>query len=388
MNTPSLSSPHAPALAPKASRVARAFLIHPDKVWGVVEMARAVSISPGYSVKILDLLSGSGFIVREPEGYRLVRGRELLNEWAAVHRLGKKDSLRQFTVVSDPVQTEERFTKAARELGIPYALTLFAGSRHRAPFVRYNVVHSYIEGDPTLLFTKIRGVEVTEGGNLVLVTPHDAGVFFGSQEVNSTRVVSDVQLYLDLVGYPSRGREQAEHLLEVTLPHLAPEDSPKMHAAYHESLKVRSDADQALFARDYSKAEKLFDRHVQQLHSINTEVSRKDMDRSFLLYWMSLVQTGFQKNDPKRIDRARELFKTDTEVEAQRRKVGYNVAYVELALLAYFAALTMFAGSRDERNVYLKKAREHFTIAKSPYTESHGEVEKEAERIMARAEES
>jgi len=35
---------------------------------------------------------------------------------------------------------------------------------------------------------------------------------YTSQEVEDLWVVSDIQLYLDLYGYPVRGREQAEHL--------------------------------------------------------------------------------------------------------------------------------------------------------------------------------
>ena len=37
-------------------------------------------------------------------------------------------------------------------------------------------------------------------------------VFYDSREVENLRVVSDIQLYLDLYRYPVRGREQAEHL--------------------------------------------------------------------------------------------------------------------------------------------------------------------------------
>ena len=41
--------------------------------------------------------------------------------------------------------------------------------------------------------------------------------FYDSREVENLRVVSDIQLYLDLYGYPVRGREQAEHLYDKRL---------------------------------------------------------------------------------------------------------------------------------------------------------------------------
>jgi len=45
-------------------------------------------------------------------------------------------------------------------------------------------------------------------------------VFYDSHEVEDLRVVSDIQLYLDLHGYPLRGREQAEQLYDKRLKRL------------------------------------------------------------------------------------------------------------------------------------------------------------------------
>ena len=60
--------------------------------------------------------------------------------------------------------------------------------------------------------------EADQGANLVLMRPYyKHSVFYDSQEVEGLRVVSDIQLYLDLYGYPVRGREQAEHLYDKRL---------------------------------------------------------------------------------------------------------------------------------------------------------------------------
>lgn len=55
---------------------------------------------------------------------------------------------------------------------------------------------------------------VDGGGNLVLVKPYDEGVFMDLQEFEGVRVVSNIQLYVDLYNYAARGREQAEFLRE------------------------------------------------------------------------------------------------------------------------------------------------------------------------------
>ncbi len=52
-----------------------------------------------------------------------------------------------------------------------------------------------------------------EGANLVIVRPyHRHSALFGSRQIRKWRVVSDIQLYLDLHRYPLRGEEQASHL--------------------------------------------------------------------------------------------------------------------------------------------------------------------------------
>jgi len=55
---------------------------------------------------------------------------------------------------------------------------------------------------------------VPKGGNVKLVIPYDEGVFYGSQVVDGVTVVSDVQLYVDLYNYPSRGEEAAQYLYD------------------------------------------------------------------------------------------------------------------------------------------------------------------------------
>jgi hypothetical protein len=56
---------------------------------------------------------------------------------------------------------------------------------------------------------------VEQGANVILVSPYYRhSVFYDMQKINKLKVVSDIQLYLDLSHYPLRGLEQAEHLYE------------------------------------------------------------------------------------------------------------------------------------------------------------------------------
>ena len=78
-------------------------------------------------------------------------------------------------------------------------------------------MHIYAKGarEIELLEKGMNLKPVEQGGNLVIMRPYYRNsVFYGSQLVDGLRIVSDIQLYLDLYGYPLRGLEQAEHLLE------------------------------------------------------------------------------------------------------------------------------------------------------------------------------
>lgn len=56
--------------------------------------------------------------------------------------------------------------------------------------------------------------EVDSGANVTLLLPYDAGVYYGAKNKEGVRVVSPVQLYLDLIGFRGRGEEAANMLLE------------------------------------------------------------------------------------------------------------------------------------------------------------------------------
>lgn len=53
---------------------------------------------------------------------------------------------------------------------------------------------------------------VEENGNVKFAIAPSNGIFYGAQEIDGIRVVSDIQLYVDLYNYPARGREAADEL--------------------------------------------------------------------------------------------------------------------------------------------------------------------------------
>jgi len=71
----------------------------------------------------------------------------------------------------------------------------------------------YVFNMPEDMVSMLNLKEVESGANVMLLGPYDEGVFYGTQVVDDIRIVSPLQIYLDLKGYKGRGEEAAEVLL-------------------------------------------------------------------------------------------------------------------------------------------------------------------------------
>jgi hypothetical protein len=95
-----------------------------------------------------------------------------------------------------------------------YALTGLAGALLVEPFVRPTNTHVYIPhgSDAGKLAHELDLMPVEENGNVKFAIAPSDGIFYGAQDIDGIRVVSDIQLYADLYNYPARGREAADEL--------------------------------------------------------------------------------------------------------------------------------------------------------------------------------
>lgn len=95
-----------------------------------------------------------------------------------------------------------------------YAFTVLTGAHLVAPYVRPTNIHFYIEdgGDVEHYVSELDLRPVEQGGNVSMVIPYDEGVFYSIRDIDGLNVVSNVQLYVDLMNYPARGEEAAERI--------------------------------------------------------------------------------------------------------------------------------------------------------------------------------
>lgn len=117
----------------------------------------------------------------------------------------------------EPPDVEAALADYCRRAGIRYGLALFSGAARVAPFTRYARSFAYVDADPAAVAGGLGWKSVASGANATLLSAPDEGVWYGLRQIQDDPVVSDVQLYLDLIGYKGRGEEAATFILEQRL---------------------------------------------------------------------------------------------------------------------------------------------------------------------------
>ncbi len=199
--------------SPKATRVLRVLLNNSGKSWKTQILADEAGVSLGLISNIKKRLEDREIVQTGTKGIKLQSPENLLSEWSKNYSY-KKNQVRNFYSLKTILEIETDIAEICSQKDIGYALTGFSGAARLAPAVRYQRVMAYISSDIDEVSEKLNLKEVTSGSNIMLFSPYDEGVFYGTQKVEGINVVSSIQLYLDLQGFPGRGEEAAEVLLE------------------------------------------------------------------------------------------------------------------------------------------------------------------------------
>ncbi len=207
----------------KASLILRAILSEKDKSWGIREMAQWVGLDPGFVSRMARELENRGYVTRENSKIILRDPRGILDDWIREYTYRRNRESSYFCPVQSPDEIIDKIRAIKIPDGVEYALSLHAGASLVAPYAVFNEVHLYLsDRKQTDFFIKLLNLkEVSHGANIIFLRPYYRNsVFYGRREINGLQVVSDIQLFLDLYGYPIRGVEQAEHLYEKRLKQL------------------------------------------------------------------------------------------------------------------------------------------------------------------------
>jgi len=198
--------------SPKSSRILRVLVDQPDQEWTLARLAAEAAISVRTAHLVINALEEKDFVDKRRGAIRLAKPGPLLDLWAENYHLDQHRRQTFYSFVRSPRELAAKLAAEATAQHVSLALTLHAGAALVAPFVRYTDVHAYIAGDIDRFAKALDLRPVETGGSVHLLTPNDEGIFYGIQTIEGVPVVCNPQLYLDLLHYPARGREQAEEL--------------------------------------------------------------------------------------------------------------------------------------------------------------------------------
>lgn len=202
--------------SPKASRVIRVLFEAPNQAWQVQKLAREARVSLGLAAKVKQRLLDLEYAIEQPDGIKLARPEELLRSWAD-HFASRKRAAIGVYAAGNLSEIEEALRTYCTAKGVRYAFTQFSGAARAAPFTRYTRGSAYVDANPVTFLGLLNWKTVDTGANFTLPWPFDEGVFYGARMIGQDRVVSDIQLYLDVMESKGRGEEAATVILEQKL---------------------------------------------------------------------------------------------------------------------------------------------------------------------------
>ena len=201
--------------SPRATRITRVLLENTGKErWLISDLSKEANVSLGYTSDILNALFSQGYIEKQRrKGFQLTQKASLLDRWASVYTFSQNNIFNRYTLEKDYPAIFKKIADVSKAIGLKSALTLHSAASFVAPYVaRFSDIYLYVEGDVALWKKKLDLRDVESGANFYLISPYDEGVFYGLRNVKGVPVVGNIQLYLDLFKYPTRGKEQAEYV--------------------------------------------------------------------------------------------------------------------------------------------------------------------------------
>ncbi len=195
----------------KASRVLRVLLSNTELYWKIVPLAKEAQVSVGHVYNVKEELLNREWAAVDARGIKLNEPESLLQEWCNNYQF-ESTKLLSFYSLLKTTQLEKRIEEVCRDLKIRYAFSGFTGAARLAPFVRYHRIHCYVENSIDELVKSLDLKSITSGENIILMKPSDNAVFYNTQCIEGTHIVSPIQLYLDLKTLSDRGKEAADFI--------------------------------------------------------------------------------------------------------------------------------------------------------------------------------
>lgn len=202
--------------SPKNQRALRYLLQGPLQSWKISQLAKTAEISLGWASALKQQLVAREWAQDHLGGVRVTRPDAILDAWAEADDWGKRTEVREYSSLEfelEKLAEKLRDAGEKKSIAAPAFTQWFAGWL-RQPYTLSPIITAYVEEwpDERVLEILLGARRVSQAGRLWLVRPHDKGVFNPVQKIKGFPLVSDVQIYLDLLRAGQRGDEQAAEL--------------------------------------------------------------------------------------------------------------------------------------------------------------------------------
>jgi hypothetical protein len=199
--------------SPRAERVTRMLLMHPQRVWTIRELANEAHVTVSQALNLKRHLVRGEWLQDCKQGFQLSKPALLLDDWADNYVLGRSTE-RVFSCSRSIVEIEAALAAVCQEQIIPYALMGFSAAMRYDPMLHSERVSAYVLADLSKVVSALELSESAGKGNVSLWIPYDEGVLRAAQQFDHAKVTPPVQTYLDLFHMEGGGEKAAYNIWE------------------------------------------------------------------------------------------------------------------------------------------------------------------------------
>ena len=201
----------------KSVRIVRSLLADPEGVWRQADLLKRTGATSGLVSRIIKHLQRQGLLKKvDARRFHVVTPSLLLDAWGQADDFNRRATTHRFTTLEqDPVRIAKRLRNVLTHNGPHFAFTQWIAAWLRHPYTEPPVISLYVPQLPSQAILDELGLRpVSEAGRVWFHLPVDEGVFRETRVVDSLPLVSDAQIYIDLLKTGLRGPEQAQALRE------------------------------------------------------------------------------------------------------------------------------------------------------------------------------